>query len=134
MTSLTVIREVITSTLLVLDVVLAIFLGGYLVKIGRLEGWRTAYVKIENQAAIGLMVLLIGHGIIRAWSLSLIWNQIHGRYVGMSFYHTALLGLAVAVVGKICLVRVFSKQWTGDWGWIAGIILAIIAVCLILLY
>lgn len=126
-------RQILSGTLLVLDLLLGTLLALYLWDQLRREGWARARADIVNQAAFGLLAVMVGHAVIRGWTSYLLWLQAHGfpSWELELTYPVAFLGLLIAVVGKLCVIRVFSRDSWGHWGWLGGLAAAALITTLL---
>lgn len=123
-------RQVINNTLFILDVVLAVFLVLYIIKEGRKRGWAEAYERLGVQAAMAVLVLQIGHIVLRGWSAVLLWYYANGRDALQieNKYPVALVGAILCVIGMLCCIRIFSRERWGHWGWVFAIVFGILFV------
>jgi hypothetical protein len=78
----------------------------------------------ENQAAIAILIVFAGESIIRGW----VWFWRHQINAGnptewMQNYPVLVIGVAMAIVGSLCVARNFSPP--SGHGWIVAGVVAI---------
>lgn len=116
------IREFVNAVLLVADLALIFVFAAFLWGEVSQRGWHT----LRSQAAKALLVYFTGMTVVRAWGFTLLWyediNQAVNRELALPI---SLMGTALAMVGALMCVRVFSPGWWGPWGWIVTAVLAI---------
>jgi hypothetical protein len=118
-------RQIIAEVLLVFDLFFAGILIRYLVVKCRELGpafWRDPVI----HGAFALLVLMVGHTIIRFWGVVIFYQLSQGANIFdmENRMPLALMGTAVAVVGMCWIIRVFSPSNWGEKSWVAACLLA----------
>lgn len=91
--------------------------------------------RMRAQAAISIMVLILGDAILRGWfwywrsqvndGLSVVW---------MDAWNVAPIGMAVEMLGVLCLIRVFSPDYWHRFTWLwLGLLAIAVSVAVSLL-
>jgi hypothetical protein len=118
------VRAFISAGLFFLSICLVLVFGRLLVIEVRHFGWKAVRSNPVNQAAIALMVYFLGMIFTRGWS-ALLYNIMAngGSVIPLeNSYPVAIVSAAVAAVGGLCCIRVFTRN---RWTWIvAGIVVA----------
>lgn len=111
-------RELINNGWFVISLSLVFMFAVFLVKEMKEDGW---YSRVRNQAALSLLVYFVGETIARGWASLLLYKLQNGRDLVATFaveeqYPVALIGAAIAFIGAICCIRVFSPpRWGRAW-------------------
>ncbi len=91
------------------------------------HGFRRARLR----AGIGLFVTMAGDLLTRGWAAAgrhFQNNDIHAAWMGqMPWALAPLIGAIICAIGLLCLIRVFSPDEWGSWGWIVCAVVAIAA-------
>lgn len=119
-------RQIINNGLFVLDIVLMAVIVHHLVREYCALGLRRAYNRLGNQAAFAVLVLMVGHIVIRGWAAALLWHYDRGvnPLEIEERYPVGLAGAALALVGMVCCVRIFSPYRWRNVIWPGSILLA----------
>lgn len=89
------------------------------------RGWWRGEMPLNIQLAVAIFVLHAGNFMVRG----LLWLW---RYVGGTVTMDApggmmallILAFVVALLGEVCVMRVISRTWLGDWPWLASLLAA----------
>lgn len=79
-------------------------------------GW---YMTRANKAAIGLVFYYSGSAVARSWSIAFLMYPELARFTPWG-----IGGSLMALVGGLCILRIFSPANWGNWGWFITFILA----------
>lgn len=118
-----VIRQIINNALFVLDIALVAFIVRHLICEVRTGGLQYAYGRLGNQAALAILVHIVGLTMIRGWSALLLYYQGQGvdAWQIEQLYPIGIVGASIALIGMGCCIRIFSRQEWGNWGWIVSV-------------
>lgn len=121
-------REMIAETLFSFDLLFAFVLTHYLWTRSReyVRWWRFRHV----QGAMAILTIIIGHLIIRFWSIAIFIDLRRGGsiYDLENRFPVALAGTVIAVGGLCWAIRVFSPDSWGERSWIAAVAFAALVV------
>lgn len=96
------------------------------------RGWGPTYARLGNQACIAMLIYIIGDTGVRGWGgLRLFFlNKDMPAAVDVvnSYTWVAVAYTGIAVIGCVCMMRVFSRERWGDWAWIGSVALTTIIV------
>lgn len=125
--SATIAREVIAETLLIFDIGLLLFIAVHLRRELRVRGFNGARTRLGNQAAVAVAVHVIGLSLIRGWTTVQYFLRSQGTDpdVVQNIYQVPMIGLALAVLGMACCIRIFSPARWGNWGWVLTFMAAV---------
>lgn len=123
-------REVINNGLAVINFCIALTIIAHLYGEWRTRGVRRGYHRLGNRAALAMLIYIVGETIIRAWAGVLLWHYAEGRNAieVEAKYPVALFGAAIALVGAVCMMRIFSRASWGNRVWIGSVVLAAVVV------
>lgn len=119
--------EIINGTLFIICIGIATFFGCYIVKqIQRFGFGLSGYLMSEG--AIAMFVFVIGDAIVRGS----IWYMRHAMNISESSAElqangtaVAMVGVLIASLGGLCIIRIFAPQKFGPWPWIVTAALAL---------
>lgn len=126
--------EQVNAAWAVLDLCLVLYLGYYFY-VGHkehnitLRRWWKQDLPLGVQAAVAIFIFHMGDLGVRG----LLWWARHELNSGWSTSLEAprvplSIFAVVAVFGILCKLRVFSRPWMGDWLWLLGAMLAVLAI------
>jgi hypothetical protein len=122
-------RQGVSLALFFLSVALVIVFFRYLLAEAKTFGWNKIRTNPVNQAAIALIVYFSAMSVTRLWSVVFYASVERGtEFVELeNTYYIALLSTAFAVVGGLCMVRVFTESHL-TWVSVLGVISALTVI------
>lgn len=118
-----IIRQIVNNALLVLDLALIGFIVRHLISEVHTTGLKRTYARLGNQAALAILIHIVGLTMIRAWSALLLYYQGQGvdAWKIEQLYPIGIVGASIALIGMGCCIRIFSREEWGNWGWIGSV-------------
>lgn len=120
-------RFITTNGLFVVGIAIIILIVAHLVLSLHERGWQRTYDRLGNKAAISILIYVFGETNVRAWSglrLFYITHKMPVDFINGPLVVWPICGAAVALVGAVCMMRVFSREQWGNKAWIASVIVA----------
>lgn len=124
--------EVLNGVQVLLIFFFIIFLMSYLIAAANRDEltfytWAKS-VPLKYQVAISLLVAHIGYGAIRlaAW----LWRFNGAGEFTMFETHLLTGGILLSTVGVLCMIRVFTKPFYGNWPWLLAAVSSILYLAL----
>ena len=88
-------------------------------------GWWRGDMPLNIQLAVAIFVLHAGNFMVRG--LLWLWRYLGGTItmdVPNFIMFWLIVAFAIALLGEVCVMRVISRTWLGDWPWLASLIAA----------